>query len=93
MNKNETAAMLRSMNGNTDINWSHIYKEVVSQFNGDVGVALFDYYDAINRQFFNGELPQAFLIRALTNYGACIGLIKPDVTHKPIILIHPTLKT
>lgn len=76
-----------------DICWGCMYKEVASHFEGDVGTALFDYYDTINEHFFNGRLPHAFLLTALTNYGACIGMTKHDTSHKPIILIHPTLNT
>lgn len=67
-------------------------REIVAHFEGDVAVTLFEYYDAINRHFFNGVLPQAFVITALTAYGACIGLTK-HTPKQPIILIHPSLKT
>jgi hypothetical protein len=76
-----------------DVCWSCMYREVASHFAGDVGVQLFEYYRAINWHFFNDELPPAFLLTALTAYGKCIGLTKSDVSHGPIILIHPTLKT
>lgn len=76
-----------------NICWSCMYREVASHFNGDVGIALFDYYRAINYHFFDGALPPAFLLTALTAYGKCIGLTKPDLHYKPIILIHSMLKT
>lgn len=66
---------------------------VAKQFEGDVGTTLFDWYEAISQMFFDGSLPQAFLLTALTAYGRCIGLTKPDLQRLPIILIHPTLKT
>lgn len=78
---------------NDGVHWIALYREIASHFNGDVGAALFDYYEIINQHFFDGALPQAFLLTALTAYGHCIGLTKSDVSHKPIILIHPTLKT
>ncbi len=95
MNNIEAMNMLHDMGRNIaeESYWSQMYREVASHFEGDVGTALFDYYDAINRHFFNHELPQAFLLKALTAYGRCIGLTKPDLHKKPIILIHPTLKT
>jgi len=76
-----------------DICWTCLYKEIASRHAGDVGVALFNYYDAINWHFFDNKLPQAFLLTALTAYGACIGLTEPDPHKLPTILIHPTLKT
>jgi hypothetical protein len=76
-----------------DICWSCLYREVASHFEGDVGTALFDYYDAVNWHFFDNALPQAFLLTALTAYGRCIGLTKSSTEYKPIILIHPSLTT
>lgn len=67
-------------------------REVVTHFEGDVGVTLFEYYDVINRQFFNGVLPQAFIITGITPYGRCDGLTK-YYSKQPIILVHPILKT
>lgn len=67
-------------------------REIVAHFEGDVAITLFEYYDAINRHFFNGNLPQAFILTALTPYGRCDGLTK-HYHKQPIVLIHPTLKT
>lgn len=72
---------------------SRACREVASHFEGDVGVTLFDWYDAINTHFFEGRLPQAFILTSLTPYGGCIGLTKPNPHAQPIILIHPTLDT
>ncbi|SRR6266571_1815376 len=67
-------------------------REIAAHFEGDVAVTAFEYYDAINKHFFNGELPQAFIIMGITPYGRCIGLTK-HYFKQPIILLHVGLKT
>lgn len=74
----------------TQTNLSLACREVARHFEGDVSVTYFDYYDVINKIFFKGSLPQAFLLTALTPWGSCVGLTKGHFI-QPIILLHPML--
>lgn len=66
-------------------------KEVAAYFEGDVSLVWFDMYDAINKHFYYGKLPQPFILQALTPYGRCIGETKGQYP-QPIILLHPILR-
>jgi hypothetical protein len=71
---------------------THACRDVAAHFDGSVGAELFDFYAAINQRFFGGKLPPAFILRAITPYGKCLGLT--NVTYeRPVILLHPGLKT
>jgi hypothetical protein len=64
---------------------------VAKTFYGDDGLWLCNAFEAINRAYFEDELPYPHLTIEITAHGRCIAWCHSDSSRPPRIAIHPTL--
>ena len=64
---------------------------VAETYYGNRGLWLCDAFEAINRAYFNNELPYPHLSIEITAHGACLAWCSSHDERPPRIAIHPTL--
>lgn len=64
---------------------------VAERFFGPDCLWLHEAYDAANREFFAGELPQPFIYLSLTAHGRCLAWTASQREKLPVIALHPSV--
>ncbi|MEO2015586.1 MAG: hypothetical protein ABGZ53_14580 [Fuerstiella sp.] len=64
---------------------------VAETYYGNYGIWLCDAFEAINAEWFSGNLPYPHIVINITAHGRCLGLTHTPETRPPNITIHPTM--
>src|SRR5262245_5712966 len=64
---------------------------VVGLYYGEKGLWIYEAFDHLNAEFFEGMLPQPLIVWALTPHGCSLGRVRLDRGRPPVLTLHPSL--
>jgi hypothetical protein len=64
-------------------------RQVAAYFDGERGIWAYEVFDAINGEYFDGQLPTPNIRWSLTPHGGCLALTR--ARNRPIVNLHPSL--